>query len=265
MLGHFTKRKSLCFGALLVVAVLVLLNPFCSCMAAESAIFGKVSVGATHYSDLNLLSWDMWRLILGGLKTTVVIFVFAAIFALVLGVALAHLYITHKHQRLYKSLNWFVTTMHDIPSVALMMFFYYIVFAGELNGVLVSIIALGVYTSCSLARIFNVHIVQVGNGQIEAGRALGMTTRQCYCHIVIPQATKSMLPLVIGEFKAQLRATSYAGYVSQQDLIKAVYVVREMHDDMFVLLVIASIFYLILVRIITRGLEKLCVKLFKYD
>ena len=92
-----------------------------------------------------------------------------------------------------------------------------------------------------------------------------MTTRQCYRHIVIPQATKSMLPLVIGEFKSQLRATSYAGYVSQQDLIKAVYVVREMHDDMFVLLVIASIFYLIIVRIITRGLEKLCVKIFKYD
>lgn len=213
----------------------------------------------------SLFLWDMWRLILGGLKTTAIIFVFAAIAAILLGMMLAYLAISHKCPWLFKPLNWFVTTIHDIPSVALMMFFYYVIFAGELNGILVSIIALGVYTSGSLVKVFKIHIMQVGNGQIEAGRALGMTTRQCYQYIVLPQAVKSMMPLVIAELKVQLRATSYAGYIAQKDLIKAVFAVQDHYADMFVPLLIASVLYLILSWMIARVIQFLCVKLFNYD
>lgn len=214
---------------------------------------------------LSISSWDMWRLIWGGLQTTVVIFIFAAIAAILLGAMLAYLAISHKWPWFYKPLNWFVTTVHDIPSVALMMFFYYVIFAGEMNGIVVSIIALGVYTSGSLAKIFKIHIQQVGNGQIEAGRALGMTRTQCYCYIVLPQAVKSMLPLFIADLKVQLRATSYAGYIAQQDLIKAVFAVREQYSDTFLPLIIVSIFYLILSWMITQVIHLLYVKFFKYD
>ena len=146
-----------------------------------------------------------------------------------------------------------------------MMFFYYVIFAGEMNGVVVSIIALGVYTSGSLAKIFKIHILQVGPGQIEAGRALGMTTRQCYRYIVLPQAVKSMLPLVIADLKVQLRATSYAGYIAQKDLIKAVFAVREQYADTFLPLIIVSIMYLILSWMIAQVIQSLYVKFFKYD
>ena len=213
----------------------------------------------------SILSWDMWRLILGGLRTTVIIFIFAAIAAILLGALLTYLAISHKWPWLYKPLSWFVTTVHDIPSVALMMFFYYVIFAGEMNGVVVSIIALGVYTSGSLAKIFKIHILQVGPGQIEAGRALGMTTRQCYRYIVLPQAVKSMLPLVIADLKVQLRATSYAGYIAQKDLIKAVFAVREQYADTFLPLIIVSIMYLILSWMIAQVIQFLYVKFFKYD
>ena len=224
------------------------------------------SLGATWRNAVqSVLSWDMWRLILGGLRTTVIIFIFAAIAAILLGALLTYLAISHKWPWLYKPLSWFVTTVHDIPSVALMMFFYYVIFAGEMNGVVVSIIALGVYTSGSLAKIFKIHILQVGPGQIEAGRALGMTTRQCYRYIVLPQAVKSMLPLVIADLKVQLRATSYAGYIAQKDLIKAVFAVREQYADTFLPLIIVSIMYLILSWMIAQVIQSLYVKFFKYD
>ena len=224
------------------------------------------SLGATWRNAVqSILSWDMWRLILGGLRTTVIIFIFAAIAAILLGALLAYLAISHKWPWLYKPLSWFVTTVHDIPSVALMMFFYYVIFAGQMNGVVVSIIALGVYTSGSLAKIFKIHILQVGPGQIEAGRALGMTTRQCYRYIVLPQAVKSMLPLVVADLKVQLRATSYAGYIAQKDLIKAVFAVREQYADTFLPLIIVSIMYLILSWMIAQVIQFLYVKYFKYD
>lgn len=212
-----------------------------------------------------LLSWEMWQLIWGGLKTTVIIFVFAAIVSILLGILLTYLDISHKCSWFFEPFSWFVRNIHDVPSVALMMFFYYVVFAGKMNGILVSIIALGVYMSGSMLRIFSIHIQQVGEGQIEAGRALGMTTRQCYRYIVLPQAVKSMIPFIIPELKVLLRATSYAGYVSQKDLIKAVFTIRDIYSDMLVPLLIASILYLLISRVITKQVEYWSVKIFKYD
>ena len=212
-----------------------------------------------------LLSQDTWRLILGGLRTTIVIFLFAAIFSVLLGAALSYFKISHKWPWLYKPLYWFVKTVHDIPSVALMMFFYYVIFAGKLNGILVSIIALGIYTSGTLTKLFTVHVLQIDRGQTEAGLSLGMTSRQCFRHIVMPQAVKSMLPIFVGDMTALLRATSYAGYIAQKDLIKAVDAIRTMHYDTFLPLIIVSIMYLILSWLITALINFLYVKLFKYD
>lgn len=212
-----------------------------------------------------LFSPDTWRLILGGLRTTMIIFVFAAIFAVLLGALLTYLKISHKWPWFYKPLYWFVKTIHDVPSVALMMFFYYVIFAGELDGILVSIIALGVYTSGTLTKVFTVHILQIDRGQVEAGLSLGMTSRQCYRHIVMPQAIKAMLPIFTGDMKALLRATSYAGYIAQKDLIKAVDAIREMHFDTFLPLVIVSVLYLILSWLITLLINFLYGKLFNYD
>ena len=213
----------------------------------------------------SFLSWEMWLLIWGGLKTTVLIFIFAAIVAILLGILLTYLDISHKCSWFFKPFSWFVRNIHDVPSVALMMFFYYVIFAGKLNGILVSIIALGVYMSGSMLRIFTIHIQQVGDGQLEAGRALGMTTYQCYRYIVLPQAVKSMTSFIISELKTLLRATSYAGYVSQKDLIKAVFAIRDLYSDMLVPLLIASLLYLFLSRVITKQVEYWSVKIFKYD
>ncbi|MBO5920278.1 MAG: ABC transporter permease subunit [Bacteroidales bacterium] len=213
----------------------------------------------------SLFSWGMWKILFGGLKTTVIIFLFAAVGAILLGAVLAYMAISHKCAWLFKPLNWFVTTVHDIPSVALMMFFYYVIFAGGMNGILVSIIALSVYTSGSLMKIFKVHILQVGKGQIEAGLALGLTKGQCYRYIVLPQAVKSMLPLFVAELKVQLRATSYAGYIAQEDLIKSVYSVREHYTDTFLPLLLVSIMYLILSWLIAKFINLVYAKTFKYD
>ena len=260
-------------GKILFLLILgaMLVFPSSGWANVQEAVAAADSVGMTADPDVirwgnmvkSLFSWGMWEILLGGLKTTLLIFVFAAIAAIVLGAVLAYLAISHKCSWLFKPLNWFVTTVHDIPSVALMMLFYYVIFAGGMNGIVVSIIALGVYTSGSLMKIFKIHIQQVGNGQIEAGLALGLTRRQCFRHIVLPQALKSMLPLVIGELKSQLRATSYAGYIAQEDLIKSVYSVREHYSDTFLPLLLVSIMYSILSWLLAQSVQMLYDKFYK--
>jgi glutamate transport system permease protein len=213
----------------------------------------------------NFLAEDALQLILGGFQNTLVIFFFGAIWALVLAMFLTYLHVNHKWQWLYRPLHWFVATIHDVPAVVLMMFFYYVVFSASLNGILVSIIALGVYTSGTLTKIFKIHIKQVAKEQYEAGRMLGFTPKQIYRLIILPQAVKSMLPLVVGEMKVLLRATSYAGYIAQKDLVKAVDSIRTQTEDVFLPLLFISLLYLFLSWLIVKVFHLLHVKLFCYD
>ena len=213
----------------------------------------------------NFLTDDALHLILSGFQNTLVIFFFGAIWALLLASFLTYMYINHKWQWLYRPLQWFVATIHDVPAVVLMMFFYYVIFSASLNGIVVSIIALGVYTSGTLTKIFKIHIKQVGKEQYEAGRMLGFTSKQIYRLIVLPQAVKSMLPLVVGEMKVLLRATSYAGYIAQKDLVKAVDSIRTQTEDVFLPLLFISLLYLFLSWLIVKVFHLLHVKLFCYN
>lgn len=227
----------------------------------QSDIIGKVGEKVHR----NFFSGDAMKLILGGFYTTIVIFVFGAILAIVLGAFLAYLSIKHKWMVIYKPLSWFVMTVHDIPSVVLMMLFYYVIFSGSVHGIAASIVALGVYTSGSLYKIFKIHITQVGPEQKEAARLLGLTPFQTFRHIILPQAYKTMMPLVGGELKLLLRSTSYAGYIAQKDLVKAVDAIRSLTFDSFVPLLVISLIYLLLSWLIGKGLNLLYVKFIKHD
>lgn len=213
----------------------------------------------------NFLAEDAFQLIVGGFQTTVVIFLFGTIWAFILASFITYLYFSNRWQWLYRPLQWFVATIHDVPSVVLMMFFYYVIFSASLNGILVTIIALGVYTSGGLSKIFRIHIKQVGKEQYEAGRMLGFTPWQIYRYIVLPQAVHNMLPLVIGELKVLLRATSYAGYIAQKDLVKAVDSIRSETGDVFIPLLFISLLYLFLSWLIAKSVQWLNVKLFRHD
>ena len=213
----------------------------------------------------NFLTDEALSLLLHGFQNTLFIFFFGAIWAFLLASLLTYLYINHKWQWLFRPLNWFVATIHDVPAVVLMMFFYYVIFSGSMNGIVVSIIALGVYTSGTLTKIFKIHIKQVGKEQYEAGKMLGFSSKQIYRLIILPQAFKNMLPLVIGEIKVLLRATSYAGYIAQKDLVKAVDSIRTETGDVFLPLLFISLLYLFLSWGIVKLFQMLNVKLFHHD
>ena len=114
-------------------------------------------------------------------------------------------------------------------------------------------------------KIFKIHVSQVGKEQKEAAQLLGLTPFQTFRHITLPQAYKTMMPLVGGELKLLLRSTSYAGYIAQKDLVKAVDAIRALTFDSFVPLLIVSLIYLLLSWLIGKGLNLLYVKFIKHD
>lgn len=214
----------------------------------------------------NFVESNGWQLIIKGLRNTVVMFIFGAVLAILIGAFLAYLMLSHKWTWFSKPLSWLVLTLHDVPSVVLMMLFYYVIFASvNVNGIVVAIIALGVYSSGSLFKIFKVHISQVNVEQRESARVLGLTPYQTYRYVVLPQAVKSMLPLFIAELKVLLRATSYAGYIAQKDLIKMSEAIRTQTYDALLPLLTVTLLYLLLSWLIEKGVDLCYKKFFVYD
>ena len=214
----------------------------------------------------SIISDGYWLLILKGFKATISIFILGIIIAFIL----AFLMLAMNKSRYLKYLSgpiiYFIRRIHDVPSIVLIFFFYYIVFATtHISGILVCAISLGVYTSGSLINIFDVHLNQIDHNQHAAAQMLGLTGWKKYRYVILPQAIKPMLPLIASETKVLLRATTYAGYISEIDLVKVTEIIRNQTYDVLVPLLLVSAIFLILSFLIVKGLSAIYNKVFKYD
>lgn len=214
----------------------------------------------------SIISDGYWKLILRGLAATVSIFLLGIMMAFALAILMQWM---NKHRYLrYISgpVSVFIRTIHDVPSIVLIFFFYFIVFAySHVSGILVCAISLGVYTSGSLMNVFNVHLNQIDKNQHAAAEMLGLRGWKKYRYVILPQAVKPMLPLLGAESKVLLRATTYAGYISELDLVKVTEIIRNQTYDVLVPLLLVSVIFLILSNIITESLSAIYNKAFKYD
>lgn len=209
---------------------------------------------------------NYWRLLLRGLIVTVTIFVFGIILAFALAILMTWMNMQQGLGYISKPISYFIKTIHDVPSVVLIFFFYYVIFAHiQVHGIIVCIIALGIYSSGSLMNIFQVHLNQVSKAQHNAAHTLGLYGWKKYKYVIMPQAVKPMLPLLAAESKVLLRATSYAGYISQFDLVKVTEVIRNQTYDVLVPLIFVSIVFLVLSRFIVDILSYIYKRAFSYD
>lgn len=214
----------------------------------------------------SVISNQYWKLILKGFGATVSMFLLGILMAFVLAVLMLGMN-TNKYLRcISEPLSYFIKKIHDVPSVVLIFFFYYVVFATvHVSGIIVCSLALGVYTSGSFMNVFTVHLNQIDRNQHAAAEMLGLKGWNKYKYVILPQAVKPMLPLIAAESKVLLRATTYAGYISGLDLVKVTEIIRNETYDVLVPLILVSVVFLILSEIIVASLSAIYNKVFKYD
>lgn len=214
----------------------------------------------------SIIANEYWKLILRGLSATVSIFLLGIMMAFVLALLMTGMNNNRYLKYISQPISYFIRKIHDVPSVVLIFFFYYFVFATcHISGILVCAIALGVYTSGSLMTIFNVHLNQIDKNQHAAAQMLGLTGWKKYRYVILPQAVKPMLPFIASETKVLLRATTFAGYISELDLVKVTEIIRSQTYDVLVPLVLVSAIFLIISHFIVEGISAIYNKVFKYD
>ena len=135
----------------------------------------------------------------------------------------------------------------EIPTLVLLMVFVYILFHGtSLSVTLVVIFGLILKAGAYLSEIFRSAVLKVSTGEAEAARTLGMSARQTFWYITLPQAVDTALPLYQNQFIACLQETSIVGTLAVMDITKASSVVVSRTLDATFGVIFISIVYLLL-------------------
>jgi polar amino acid transport system permease protein len=137
--------------------------------------------------------------------------------------------------------------------VQLLVFYYVLlpILGVKMTGVQVSVMVFGLNSGAYISETMRSGIQSVDGGQLEAGRAVGLSFATTMMKIVIPQAVKNILPALGNEFIALIKETSVVSFVGAADLYVAFNYIGSNSYEFMVPYLVMAIIYIVLVMIIS--------------
>ncbi len=210
---------------------------------AEKSGF-KSALGKSVYRTL--IEENRWQSVLHGLLVTLIIT--AAGFALANLLGAAFCAMSMSRSRLLKAISGvYSRLMQGLPIVVILMMLYYIVFGkSNISNVLVAILGFGLVFGAYMAQLFEGGVGGVDRGQWEAALTTGLTRRQAFCGIVLPQAIRAMLPGYFSNLISLMKGTAVVGYIAVNDLTKVGDIIRSNTYEAIVPLVTIALIYFVI-------------------
>ena len=200
--------------------------------------------------------------VLTGLKNTVIIAVLGLVIGIVIGTLIATVRVVPKYKTLPRVLNGicsvYVSFFRGTPMVAQLLLFYYVMLpliGVNMSGVKVSVIVFGLNSGAYISEIMRSGIQSVDGGQMEAGRAVGLSFATTMMKIVIPQAVKNILPTLGNEFIALIKETSVVSFVGATDLYVAFNYIGTNSYEFMVPYLVMAIIYILMILVISLGIK----------
>ncbi len=189
---------------------------------------------------------NRYQLILQGLGVTLLISILAGVLGTVLGFLLCMLR-RSRFRAVDRITKAFVRLVQGTPVVVILMILYYIVFGkSSIHPVAVAVIGFAVNFAVYVSEMMKTGIDAVDKGQIEAANAMGFSRSQVFLKIVLPQATRHVLPVFQGEFISMIKMTSVVGYIAIQDLTKMSDIIRSRTFESFFPLISTALIYFLI-------------------
>jgi polar amino acid transport system permease protein len=118
-------------------------------------------------------------------------------------------------------------------------------------------LALGLNSGAYQAEYLRGSILAIGDGQMMAGRAIGMSRLKTIWYVILPQALRLVIPAWSNEPISLLKSTAVAFLIAVPDLMtKAKAVAAQTYDPIGSYLAVAVV-YLVMVFILNEGLKYL--------
>ncbi|WP_046215646.1 amino acid ABC transporter permease [Paenibacillus wulumuqiensis] len=112
-------------------------------------------------------------------------------------------------------------------------------------------LALAFHNGAYIAETFRGSIQSIDKGQMEGARSLGMKPSLAMRRIILPQALRRALPPLGNQFIIGLKDSSLAAFISMNELFNVATTLGSNNFDEMTYLLIAALYYLILVGILT--------------
>ena len=173
--------------------------------------------------DFSFFTWSViTNLVLKGMAFSVQLTLIAMSGGIALGTVLALMRLSGK-KWLGRLSTVYVNTLRSIPLVMVILWFFLLIplMTGRPMGAEVSaIITFTVFEAAYYAEIMRAGIQSVPKGQVNAGYAMGMTYGQVMQLVVLPQAFRNMLPVLLTQTVVLFQDTSLVYAIGAYDLLK---------------------------------------------
>jgi His/Glu/Gln/Arg/opine family amino acid ABC transporter permease subunit len=212
-----------------------------------------------NYLDFGL-AFENADAILKAVLVTVLLAFFAEALGVVLGLVLALLKIS-RFRILSFPAQLYIDVFRGTPLLVQIIFIY---FATPLIGLrfeslfFAGLTALTLNSAAYVAEIFRSGIQSIDRGQMEAGRASGLSYGQTMRYIVVPQAFRRVIPPLTNEFVVIIKDTSIVSVIGLEELLRAARVLQSATANATPLVVAALIYLAICLPLIylANGLER---------
>lgn len=206
-----------------------------------------------------------YKQLLSGLGVTIALALLSFAIAMVIGIIFGMFSVSP-----YKWLRWtaeiFVDVIRGIPLMILAAFIFWGIpnliesMTGQqspINDFLAGTIALSLNAAAYIAEIVRGGIQAVPAGQMEASRSLGISYSKTMRKIILPQATKLMLPNFVNQFVIALKDTTIVSAIGLVELFQTGKIIIARNYQSFKMYAILAVFYLVIITLLTRFAKQL--------
>ncbi|MGN2338350.1 amino acid ABC transporter permease [Clostridium cagae] len=194
--------------------------------------------------------------ILEGLKVTLEVFVLTLILSIPLGIVVA-LARTSKILVLRKLTGIYVLIMRGTPLLLqiVVIFFGLPTMGITFDRFTAAILAFVLNYAAYFGEIFRSGIISIDKGQYEAAEMLGLTSKDTFFRIILPQAIKRVIPPVANEITTLIKDTSLVYIIGLDELLKIAKIASN-RDVTLIPLILAGAVYLVVIGMLSKLLEK---------
>lgn len=210
--------------------------------------------------DLSFFTWDLLAdFVAKGLYFSAILTVLATIGGLALGTVLALMRLSGKPWLAVPAAAY-INGMRSIPLVMVLLWFFLLVplVIGKPIGAEVSaLITFIAFEAAYFAEVMRAGIQSLPKGQVMAAKALGLTYTQTMRLVVLPQALRNMLPVLLTQTIILFQDTSLVYAIGAYDLLKGFELAGKNHGRPMEAYIAAALVYLVICGLLSYLVKRL--------
>lgn len=160
--------------------------------------------------------------LMGGLWVTIWIAALSVLLSILLGF-LFGIILTRKNRLIKIICNIYLEFMRIMPQMVLLFLAYFGIthaFGISISGEAASIIVFTLWGTAEMGDLVRGSLESIPRHQYESGRAIGLTEKQIFFYIIIPQTIRRLVPLSMNLITRMIKTTSLVVFVGVIEVVK---------------------------------------------